>query len=399
MTVDVAIVGGGPVGLVAALYLATRGVTVALIEAEEETAKEQRGAAFHPPTLEMLEQLGTTARILPRGVQVPVWQVRERSGVIAEFDLGLLRDETPYPFRFHMPQHVLSDVLVEQLRGTSAQLFHGHKVTAIEPLADRVVLRFGASGGAEETLDARWVIGADGAHSLVRKQMDIGFPGFSWPERFLVTNVTQPLEVLGYSGASYVSDPDRWAVVLKLSDPLYEHLWRVAMPADPDLSDEAVLAPEEVQRRLHEFLPHEGRFDVVYSSTYRVHQRVAAQFRQGRVFLAGDSAHINNPLGGFGLNGGVHDAFNLAEKLHKVLQSGSDAASLDTYERQRRYVAVEHVQAQSIRNKKQMEERDPGLRAEQSSRMRQTAADPQRARNYLMETSMLNSVRRAAEIA
>ncbi|MDB5872852.1 MAG: FAD-dependent oxidoreductase [Ramlibacter sp.] len=398
MNADVVIVGGGPVGLVIALYLARHGVDVVLLEVELETAKEQRGAAFHPPTLEMLDELGITEAILPRGVKVPVWQVRDRAGVVAEFDLGLLRDETGYPYRFHMPQHILSDVLVDRLRATSAQVLHGHRVVGVTTQAQGAEIRFLDREGHEQTLRARWIVGADGAHSLVRKQSGIEFPGFSWPERFLVTNVTQPLEACGFSGAAYVGDPDQWAVVLKLSDHRYQDLWRVAMAADPDLPDDQLLGPAAVQARLQQIMPGHGPFDVVYSNTYRVHQRVAQQFRKGCLLLAGDAAHINNPLGGFGLNGGVHDAFNLSRRLVEVIRQGGAEDGLDLYGRQRHYVAVEHVQAQSIRNKKQMEERDPVRRAEQAALLRATASDKERARQYLMETSMINSVRRAAEI-
>jgi 3-(3-hydroxy-phenyl)propionate hydroxylase len=397
--VDVAIVGGGPVGLVAALYLARRGVDVALFESANETAKEQRGAAFHPPTLEMLDELDITDTLLPKGVRVPVWQIRERSGLVAEFDLGLLRDETSYPFRFHLPQHVLSDELIARLRGTSVKLLHGHKVVGLTQGAKSVDIRALDDAGTEHRIDAKWVIGADGAHSVTRKAMGVEFEGFSWPERFLVTNVTQPLERFGFTGAAYVGDPREWAVVLKLSDETHKDLWRVAMPADPEAADDEILRPDTVQARLKQLLADDQDFDVVYSNTYRVHQRVAARFRKDRVFLAGDAAHINNPLGGFGLNGGIHDAFNLARKLAAAMEHGSAEPELDAYERQRRYVAVEHVQAQSIRNKKQMEERDPARRAEHVAQMRATAADPSKARAYLMETSMISSVRRAAEIA
>lgn len=398
MNADVVVVGGGPVGLVMALSLARQGVPVTLLEAEREPAQEQRGAAFHPPTLELLDSLGITQQILPRGVKVPVWQMRDRAGLIGEFDLGLLADETPYPFRFHMPQYLLSQVLLEELGGTSATLLRGCRVLDVKPSGDRMEVRFADRDGLELRLDAAWVVGADGAHSVTRKQAGIDFPGFSWPERFLVTNVAQPLEAAGFSGAAYVTDPERWAVVLKLADAQHRDLWRIAMPADADLSDQTALAPQAVQQRLAEIVPQAGPFELVYSNVYRVHQRVAAQFRKGRVLLAGDAAHINNPLGGFGLNGGLHDAFNLAERLGRVAQGG-DQAELDLYERQRRYVAVEYVQAQSIRNKRQMQERDPERLAQQKAQIRSTAADPELARRYLLDTSMISSVRRAAEIA
>ena len=397
---EVAIVGGGPVGLTAALCLSRAGVRVLLIEAESETAKEQRGAAFHPPTLEMLGSLGVTEKVLPIGVKVPIWQIRDRSGLIAQFDLGLLSAETAYPFRFHLPQHLLSEALIKELQTTSARLLFGSKVSSVTQRADYVDIVYTDGDEDAHSVQAAWVIGADGAHSAVRKACAIDFQGFSWPERFLVTNIVYPLEGLGFSGTAYVSDPENWAVVIKLADGVHKDLWRVAMPADPDLPVEEVLAPEAVQRRLMDVLPGGTNYPVVYSNTYRVHQRVAERFRERRCLLAGDAAHINNPLGGFGLNGGIHDAFNLAEALVQTLRdpAGSDAP-LDRYARQRRYVAVEHVQAQSIRNKRQIEEKDPEQRLNQASELRAIASDRSRAHSYLMDTSMLTSIRRAAQIA
>lgn len=398
-TFDVAIVGGGPVGLVVALYLERRGVSVVLFESALETAKEQRGAAFHPPTLEMLDQFGITTELLPIGVTVPVWQLRDREEVIAEFDLGVLADETAYPFRFHLPQHILSEALLRKLHGSRATLFHGCVVERFTVFDDAVQVHWVDDAGQPRDVRARWVVGADGAHSVTRKLAGIGFPGFSWPERFLVTNVAYPIEELGFCATAYVSDPERWAVVLKLADGRHPNLWRVAFPTDPDIPDADVLAPHAVQQRLRDVLREAGELPVVYSNTYRVHQRVADRFRAGRFLLAGDAAHINNPIGGFGLNGGVHDAFNLAERLAGVVKAGASDAELDVYARQRRYVAVEHVQAQSIRNKKQLEERDPAQRAAQKAQLRAIAAHRDKARSYLMETSMINSVRRAAEVA
>jgi 3-(3-hydroxy-phenyl)propionate hydroxylase len=132
---------------------------------------------------------------------------------------------------------------------------------------------------------------------------------------------------------------------------------------------------------------------------YRVHQRVAARFVGKRTILGGDAAHINNPLGGMGLNGSIHDAVNFAEKLTRIWHDGAEAAPLlDLYDRQRRPINIKAVQAMSIRNKKLLEERDPKVRAERLQELRDTVADPVRAKAYLMNSSMINSVREAAAI-
>jgi 3-(3-hydroxy-phenyl)propionate hydroxylase len=234
----------------------------------------------------------------------------------------------------------------------------------------------------------------------VRKACGIAFEGFTWPERFLVTNIAIDLARLGYARTNYVADPERWAVVLKLSDADGKSLWRVTYGVDPNLPDTAVLLEEGVQRRLAEIIPGAfGPFPLRYAGSYGVHQRVAETFRIGRVLLAGDAAHINNPLGAFGLNSGIHDAMNLAAKLARVWDGADDSAVLDQYVRQRRHANVAYVQASSIRNKRLLEERDPISRRAAYDELRRIAGDPALAKPYLLNTSMIASVRDAATVA
>ena len=396
----VVIAGAGPVGLSAALSLSLAGVPVLLLEAETEFPKEQRGAAFHPPTLEMLATLGVVDDVLAQGIKIPVWQMRDRfAGLIAEFDLGLLKNDTAFPYRLHLPQHYLSSILYEKLRlQKNVEIRFANRVLEVEPRAESVLLTV-ATADKTEYIDAPWVIGCDGSRSAVRKSMQIEFEGFTWPEKFLVTNIDYPLEDLGFTGTAYITDADRWAVVLRLADPNIKNLWRIAMPADPDIDDAVLLEPDAVQARLVEMLPGRTSYPLVYASTYRVHQRVASTFYKQRVFLAGDAAHINNPLGGFGLNGGVHDAFNRAENLAAIWHGKAGHELCDLYSRQRWTVATEVVQANSIRNKKVMQENDPEIKLQNQRELKATAADPERAKQFLLNSSMITSVRRAAEVS
>jgi len=395
----IAIVGAGPVGLTTALTLARRGVPCVVYESATEIAREQRGAAFHPPTLEVFRDLGIVEPLTRMGIRIPVWQMRDRSdGVFAEFDLGVLSDITNFPYRFHLPQHYLSSLLLDVLRTQpGVTLCLGESVEHVEGHADHVELTLRGTQG-ERTVRAPWVIGADGAHSKVRKTGGFTFEGFTWREKFLVTNVAMPMESLGYMGTAYVSDPDHWAVVLKLYDDTLPDLWRVAMPADPEVDDAVLLAPDNVQARLRETLGVSMQFPIAYSGIYRVHQRVADAFIKGRILLAGDAAHINNPIGGFGLNGGVHDAFSLGSKLAEVWHGRAGAELLELYSRQRRTVAVEVVQKNSIRNKRSMEERDPVVRRKNQRALRELSHNPEQAREFLLESSMIASIRRAEAI-
>jgi len=159
-----------------------------------------------------------------------------------------------------------------------------------------------------------------------------------------------------------------------------------------------LLSPARIEAALQKLVPKQGAYDILYKSTYRVHQRVASSFRVGRVLLAGDAAHLNNPLGGFGLNSGIHDAVNLCDKLGRCFRGEGGEDLLDLYSRQRRFATIEQVQTMSIRNKRMMEERDPAVQRQHLEEMIAVANDPAKARAHLLNTSMILGLRRANEV-
>jgi 3-(3-hydroxy-phenyl)propionate hydroxylase len=172
-------------------------------------------------------------------------------------------------------------------------------------------------------------------------------------------------------------------------------VWRLAFPCDPTMSDERHLEDDNVQQRMQRIQPRTGDYEILYKSIYRVHQRVAKDFRIGRVLLAGDAAHLNNPLGGFGLNSGIHDAINLSDKLGRVWRREADESLLDLYVRQRRAATIEQVQAMSVRNKRMLEEKDPAVQRQHLGALVEIAKDPVRARQHLLDTSMISGLRRS----
>lgn len=394
----VVISGGGPVGLVTALALARQGVEVVLLESEAAIPQDLRAGTFHPPTVEMLDALGLGKPLLEQGIQVPEWQIRDRSkGLVAQFDLGLLADVTPHPFRLHCEQHKLSTIAYQALQGyPNAKVLFGHRCTGFTQDADGVTVALSTPDG-DEQIRASFLVGTDGARSTVRKAMNVEFEGFTWPERFLVFATPYDLREQGFTGNAYIADPDEWCAIFIQPHKGPPGIWRIAFPTDPEMSEEQILSDAFVQSRIQGFLDPSREYEIAYRSVYRVHQRVASDFREGRVLIAGDAAHVNNPLGGMGLNSGIHDGVNLAGKLVDVLE-GASTDLLDRYTRQRRLTNIEYVQAITIRNKRLLEERDPDVRRERLDELRQTAADPIKAREYLLNSSMINSVRRASEI-
>ncbi|MCP4319674.1 MAG: monooxygenase [Hyphomicrobiales bacterium] len=279
-----------------------------------------------------------------------------------------------------------------------ARILFSHRLVTLDQDADKVVGKVEVPGG-RKSFEARYLIGADGGRSTVRKCLPLTIEGFTWPESIVVASTAYDFSGHGFTGNAYIADPDHWCAIFRMPGALPENappldfpaegLWRFAYGFDPSMTDEAALDSDAVEKRMQLFQPKTGRYDIAYKSTYRVHQRVIDRFRIDRVLLSGDAAHINNPMGALGLNSGIQDAGNLTAKLVKVWRGEADDRLLDLYDRQRRAVALQFVQAWSIRNKRQLEERDPEVRRQNRDQMRRIADDPKSAHEYLLNTSMI----------
>lgn len=397
----VIVAGGGPVGVVAALALAQQGIEVRVFEAADRVDESPRASTTHPATLEMLADLGLLDEVVARGLVANIFQFWDRPSrsMVAEFDHAILKNDTRYPFVVQCEQHKLAKMAIERLRALpNAEVRFSARVEAVKQFDDRVELAIEGPQG-RETVTGNYLIGADGGRSTVRKALGIEFEGYTFPERFLV--LTTPVDFTAEIGAgfrNYFSDPDEWANLFKVAGEDGSGLWRVVFPTVPGETDEQVLNDEAVERRLQKFFPRSAAYPVPHRNIYNVHQRVAATFRQGRVLLAGDAAHVNNPIGGLGLNCGVHDATEAAMVLAAVIKGEMPEAALARYDERRRTMNIEYVQQQTIANKKRLEEKDAAGREANFAFLRKTAADPVAHRAFLMRTSLLESVRKQKPI-
>jgi 3-(3-hydroxy-phenyl)propionate hydroxylase len=395
----VIVVGAGPVGCVAALCLARSGIPVLLVERDGELAEDLRGSTVHPSTLDLLDTIGVTERIVPLGLNAPVYQFRDRqTNEYVDFDLGVLSDITKYPMRLQCEQFKITRVIVEMLEAfPHAEVRLGVEVLSVanDP-AGRVTVTMRDRAGMERAEHGAFAMGCDGASSKVRKMLGVEFEGFTYPEKFL--SIGSPLDYTKYlpglANVSYVSDPDEWCALVRVVGS-----WRVVFPTDPEADDADLLAEDFVDRLLRKFIPIEGEYEIFHRAIYRVHQRVAKTFNIENVVLAGDAAHLNNPLGGMGMNSGIHDVFNATEKIARILDGEDRDELLDHYTRQRHMVAVEYVQSASIRNKRQLEERDPAVRRQRLEELRVIANDRDKARDYLLRSTLYESLERANAVA
>ncbi|WP_172799169.1 NAD(P)/FAD-dependent oxidoreductase [Bacillus sp. FJAT-29814] len=388
------IVGAGPVGLTAAEILTSQGIPVLVIEKNDSPNKEWRASTFHPGTMELLETTGLTEELLKRGLKAPVIQYRDRqTGLYAEFDATLISDETKYPFRLQCPQSTYTQVVYERLqkRTNTKVLFNSEVVQFTQdPNGVSVTVQ---TFGVEQTFRTPFLLGADGARSSIRKLLGLSFEGYTLEERFLLSGTPKSFEPylpdLAY--VNYISDPDEFLFILRVPEA-----WRLLYPIPPSVSDEEALSDESIQAGFKRALKTEDEFPIVERMIYRVHQRVAEKFHQGRVVLMGDAAHINSPLGGLGLNSGIHDAVDLSRRLIRIFSNQPQATieeELEVYSNVRRQVALAYVRQITERNTQLMKEKDSEYRLKMQQELAKEAADPELARKWLLRAALISAVR------
>ncbi|MGO1561683.1 Monooxygenase, FAD-binding [Actinomycetales bacterium JB111] len=381
---DVLVAGAGPVGMTTALRLARRGRSVRVLEAGDALSTESRASTFHPPTLDMLYSLGLVDDLRAVGLDVPTFQYRDRTeGVVAELELGRLAPLTKFPFRVQAEQSKLTRIIQDKLRD----------LPDVDVEFSSAVASFSQdSGGVSvttadgRTYTADYLVGADGASSVVRQGIGASFEGATYPERYLVistdADIKQWIPDIAY--VNYISDPDLWVVLLRT--PAH---WRAMFPVREGMSEEEATSPENVQRYMNTIGRPSDGWPILHTTLYRVHQRVASTYRSGRVFLAGDAAHINNPLGGLGMNSGIHDAFLISGLLADRFDGVIDEDGLDRYDEVRRSVSRDYVSAETDKNWRRIRETDEKVRQAEFADLRAMVADDDAHLAFVRRTCML----------
>jgi len=364
---QVVIVGAGPVGLLTALGLARQGIEVTVLDSEPEVVKSPRAAVYFHTTISILKKLGLSDEAHEIGLSSTEFMMHwldTRERVCSDMR-DALEPGQEFDHNLHFGQHILAELVMRHLaKLPNTEVLWNHTVKALGQDGGSVRVLVDTEDG-EVTFEADWLIGTDGARSTVRKLLGLEFEGFTWPDRFVATNIEYPFLDFGYANANMVVDPVNWCVIGRLGR---ENLWRLTYGEDASLDEATIL--ERLPERFAAILPDPSvPYRIDNFSPYRVHQRCCPTFRVGRALLAGDAAHACNPCGGLGLTGGVIDADNLSDALGAVIQGRADEGILDFYSRERRRVFVEVTSPMSTNFKRLLSEPDPVRRAEDKAGM------------------------------
>ena len=385
--VDVLIAGAGPVGMSLALALARQKVSVVVLEKLGELSHEARASTIHPPTLEFFDEIGIIKDILANGLAIErlqFWE-RETRELIADFPYDLIKGDTKYPFRFQCPQSTVTRIIRKHLEATGygKVLFNHEFLHSIQDEGGVKIIAKTPNG--EFDFNCKYLIGCDGAFSKVREDLNLGFEGKTYEDRFLLVSTNANLKGIfpNMGTVAYIFDPEEWVIVMTLPDTV-----RLVFRLNPHENSDKVKQLENVKKRIAKFLQTELNYDIKAVSTYHVHQRITEKLRVGRTILAGDSAHINNPTGGMGMNSGIHDSQLLAKNLIAVL-NGESENLLDEYAEIRKNVAVKMVQATTDENYRNLSASDENARNQRNQELRDAANDAKKARAYLLKTAML----------
>ena len=393
---NVIVAGAGPVGLITAVQLVKQGIPVTVLEAERTVCQDFRAPAFHSTSLDIFEKLGFLNEVEKIGLKVPTMifsDIALNETIELPFSILKERGLTNHPYDLTIGQQALTNIIYKHLKGYSnCEVLFEHRVESVSQNSDSATVVCQTPEG-EKTLSASWLIGADGARSRVRKSLDIPFDGFTWEDRFLLihtrVDLTQKLGTVNFMA----NGPD-WRLVMKIPYGLGEDEWvtRCVSSVPPGMPDEEATDPERLESIMQDLWKRDDPYKIVNTAIYAVNQRVAQRWRNGRILLTGDAAHLNSPLGGMGLNSGIHDGTNLAEKLGMVILGESNQDILDLYEYQRRQTTIDYIQKNTIENKKSQEESDMKKRAARIRFLRSLESDEEELLKFMSRWMMYDSL-------
>ena len=357
----VIVVGAGPTGLITALGLARQGAQVTIIDREQEILRWPRAMVYLSSTLKVLDELG----LLEAAQKIAAWGYEYHlhfamTSNVGRLDFRDVEDLTPYAYNLHFGQDLLAEIVLEEfLKLPGAELLWDVVFDTVQENDEQVLVSVLTAEGPR-TLEADWLIGADGARSSVRKELNIEFEGFTWNEIFMATNVVYDFDKHGYAPSTMLANGDNWAVIAKIDN---NHQWRIAYAEAGELTEEERIA--RIPERIKQFLPDPKQsYELLMANSYRVHQRSASRYRQGRVFLAGDAAHATNPIGGLGFTSGIQDANMLIKCLGGIINGDYDEDALDWYAYERRRCFLEIANPTAIEFKRRTQETNPVKRKE-----------------------------------